>query len=314
MNPSFRAGALAGAIAGAFLAGGAVLLLRPRPGPDPVRPAPAPTASPERVTRLEEENLRLKEQLAEAKKAKPPVPAPEPKVDKAAVPPPDLKERFAGLAEKGLAAFQSPDLAEFLKTVKDAGRPAVDFLANILRSSASASERFLAAAILEGAADPSSASALAEAMKGDKDDMVRRMASHALAVLAVPDGETPLRAASTGDSDFGVRLNSAYGLAKLKQDDGLRILLGAYEAADTPVEYRLGILGGLADVAAPSTAPLFRRILADSKEAGYLLTAIHALEKMKDAESLPALRQLATSTQPDLVKQAASKAADSIQK
>lgn len=315
MNSSFRAGALAGAIAGAFLVGFLALFLRARAVPEEPRRAPAP-ASPvdPRIARLEEENRRLSDQVAELKSAKPVAPPVEAKVEKPAAPPPDFKDRFTALAEKGLAAFQSPDLAEFLKTVKESGRPAVDFLANVLRTSASAGERFLAAAILEGAADPSAASALAEAMKADKDDMVRRMASHALAVLAVPEGEKPLRAACTADPDAGVRLNSAYGLAKLKQDDGLRILLGAYEAADTPAEYRAGILGGLADVAAPSTAPLFRRILADSKEAGYLLTAIHALEKMKDVESLPALRQVAASTPSDLVKQAASRAADSIQK
>jgi hypothetical protein len=76
----------------------------------------------------------------------------------------------------------------------------------------------------------------------------------------------------------------------------------------------MAILGGLMDVAAPSTAPLFRRILQDSKDPGYLLVAIQTLGKMRDAESLPALQQVASSTQPDLVKQAAARAVESIQK
>ena len=185
---------------------------------------------------------------------------------------------------------------------------------DVLRTSASATERFLAAALLEGTADAAAVPALAEALKGDKDDIVRRMASHALAVLVAPAAEAPLRAAATGDADWGVRLNSAYGLAKLNHEDGLRILQQGYESPDTPAEYRPGILGGLADVAAPSTAPLFRRILGDTKDATYLLIAIHAVEKMKDAGSLPALQQLAQSSQPDLVKQAATKAIEAIGK
>jgi hypothetical protein len=35
---------------------------------------------------------------------------------------------------------------------------------------------------------------------------------------------------------------------------------------------------------------------------------------MKDSESIPALQQIANSTQPDMVKQAAAKAIDAIRK
>jgi hypothetical protein len=314
MNPTFRAGLLTGFIAGAALAGFAVLILRPHPLPEPARPALAQPPAEERVTRLQEENRRLSDQVAELKTAKPPAPVAETRVEKPATPPPDLKDRFVKLAGTGLAAFQSPEFEETLKAVKESGRPAVDFLTDILRTSASATERLIAAVLLERAGDASAVPALAEALKGDKDDIVRTMASHALALLGAPDAEAPLRAAATGDSNLGVRINSAYGLAKLKQEDGLRILMDAYGAADTPAEYRLAILGGLADVAAPSTAPLFRRILADSKEAGYLLTAIQALEKMKDTGALPALELFAASTQPDLVKQSAARAVESIRK
>jgi HEAT repeat protein len=172
----------------------------------------------------------------------------------------------------------------------------------------------MAAALLEGAGDPAAVESLAHVLKGDGDEMVRRMASHALAVLGAPAAEAPLRAATTEDADWGVRVNSAYGLAKLGKDDGLRILRESYESADTPAEYRLAILGGLADVAAPSTAPLFRRILADTKDASYLLVSIGALAKMKDTESIPSLEKVAGSTQPDMVKQAATRAIDTIRK
>lgn len=315
MNPAFRAGILAGFILGAAVTGFGFLLLRERAAPEPARPATP--AADDRVARLQEENRRLAREVEQLKVEKPAPPkakeekAPEPVPAPAA---PDLKPRFAKLVESGLAAFQSPDFGELLKTVKDTGKPAVEFLMDVLRSSASATERFLAAALLEGTADAAAIPALAEALKGDKDDIVRRMASHALAVLVAPAAEGPLRAAATGDADWGVRLNSAYGLAKLKHDDGLRILQQGYESSDTPSEYRFGILGGLADVAAPATAPLFRKILGDSQDATYLLLAIHALEKMKDAGSLPALQQLVASAQPELVKQAATKAIEAIGK
>jgi HEAT repeat protein len=313
VNSSFRAGLVAGFIAGAALAGFGVLLLRPISAPAAPRPVPPPLAADARATRLAEDKRPPAEQTVDWKVAKPSAPTPEPEARKVVPPSAGIKERFEKLVELGLTALQSPDTADLLKAVKESGKPALEFLMNVLRSSASASERFLAAALLEGAADPSSVPALAEALKSDKDDIVRRMASHALAVLGASEGEGALRAASIGDADWGVRVNSAYGLAKLKQDDGLHLLQAAYEGSDTPGEYRLAILGGLADVAAPSTAPLFRRILADSKDAGYLLTAIQALGKMKDADALPALQQISSSTQPDLVKQAAARAVQSIQ-
>src|SRR5262249_6958411 len=135
-----------------------------------------------------------------------------------------------------------------------------------------------------------------------------------LAVIGTSAAEAPLRAATVDDPDWGVRLNSAYGLAKLGREDGLKLLKDGYESAETPAEYRLPILGGLAEVAAPATAPLFRKILADTKDPAYLLMSIGALEKMKDAESLPALQRIADSTNPPMVKQAASKAIDAIRK
>ena len=226
----------------------------------------------------------------------------------------ELRDLFAKLSEAGLGAFRSPKFAETLETVKSSGKPAMEFLMNILRTSSSATERFMAAALMEGAGDPTAVESLAFALKADKDDMVRRMASHALAVLGAPAAEAPLRAATVDDTDWGVRVNSAYGLAKLQKEDGLRILRDAYESSETPAEYRLAILGGLADVAAPSTAPLFRRILSDTKDASYLLMSIGALEKMKDVESINALQQVVNSTQPEMVKQAATRAIESIRK
>jgi len=316
---SFRGGIAAGFIAGAFLASVVLLLTRPRPAPPAPEPAapPASAAMLDAAAALKEENRALKEKVAELEKAKAAAVAaaksdskPEPEKP----PGPDLKELFGKLAELGLGAFNSPKFKETLEAVKASGKSGIDYLANILRTSKSATERFMAAALLEGAGDASAIESLAHVLKGDGDDMVRRMASHALAVLGSPSAEAPLRAATTEDADWGVRVNSAYGLAKLGKDDGLRILRESYESSETPAEYRLAILGGLADVAAPSTASLFRRILADTKDASYLLVSIGALGKMKDAESIPALEKIAGSSQPEMVKQAATRAIETIRK
>jgi HEAT repeat protein len=308
---------LAGFVGGAFLMAVATFLLRPRELPAAPAQVNVLTALSQTQIRLAEENRRLQGQIAilEQSKSAPPV---TPKKDETAPAPkpagPELKDLFAKLAELGLGAFQSPQFGKTLEEVKAAGKPAIEFLANVLRTSASATERFMAAALLEGAGDPAAIDSLALALKGDKDDIVRRMASHALAVMGAPAAEAPLRSATVDDTDWGVRVNSAYGLAKLQKEDGLRLLRDSYESTETPPEYRLPILGGLADVAAPSTAPLFRRILADTKDATYLLMSIGALQKMKDTESIPALQQIANSTQPDMVKQAAAKAIDAIRK
>ena len=316
MNTSFRIGLLPGLIVGVFVTAIVAIVTRPRPEPVPA-PSPATAALLDATTALKEENRVLKERIAELEKPKAAVPAQEKKEEKPAAESPaapEIKDLFAKLAELGLGAFNSPKMKEFVDSVKAGGKPALDFLANVLRTSKSATERFMAAAVLEGVGDPAAVDALAFALKGDGDDMVRRMASHALAVMKSPSAESPLRAATADDTDWGVRVNSAYGLAKLGRDDGLQILQKAYESTETPAEYRLAILGGLADVAAPSTAPLFRRILSDTKDASYLLVSIGALEKMKDGESIPALERVAGSTHPDMVKQAATKAIDSIRK
>ncbi|HEV3026514.1 MAG TPA: HEAT repeat domain-containing protein, partial [Planctomycetota bacterium] len=227
-------------------------------------------------------------------------------------PPAGIGELFSKLAELGLAGFRSPKFAETLEAVKKGGTASLEYLSKVLRTSTSAPDRFFAAALLEGAADPAGLPGLVEALKGDGDEMVRRMASHAIAVLGAPEGAAALREAASGDPDWGVRVNSAYGLAKLQQEDGLKILREAYESSETPTEYRLAVLGGLADVAAPSTAPLFRKILTDTQDVSYLLASIGALEKMRDTEALPALENLAGSSSSQIVKQAALKAIGAI--
>ncbi|HVE42161.1 MAG TPA: HEAT repeat domain-containing protein [Planctomycetota bacterium] len=319
MNASFRNGMVAGFILGAALMAFAALLLKPR------HEVESPPAVAVATRTLEDdpltvENKKLqaridqleKERDAAAKKKKEENPAQEP--PPAAKETVDYHELFANLSELGLAAFGNPKFKAALEAIKAAGKPGIEFLTETLRKSKSASERFLAAALLEGAADPSSVDALALALKNDDDDIVRRMASHALATMGAASAETPLRAATAEDKDWGVRVNSAYGLAKLGKEDGLKILKDSYESADTPPEYRLAILGGLADVAAPSSAPLFRKILADTKDASYLLLSIGALEKMKDAESISALQAIVNSTQPEMVKQRAAKAIETIRK
>jgi hypothetical protein len=315
VNASFRSGLLAGFVSGAALTALAFLALRTSP-PAVVPPVPAAPAVDRAVPPREEQRTPAAVKT-DPEKPRPPAPPPSSKEEKPKAEAPeasDVGDLFAKLVESGLAGFRSPKFAQALEAVKKGGKVSIDFLANILKVSSSATERFFAAALLEGAGDPGALPGLAAALKNDSDDLVRRMASHAVAMLGTPDAEGPLREAATGDSDWGVRVNSAYGLAKLKNEEGLRILQDAYESPKTPAEYRLAVLGGLADVAAPSTAPLFRKILTDTQDTSYLLASIGALEKMKDSEALPTLQQLAESSPSQIVKQAAARAVDAIRK
>src|SRR5262249_48014977 len=205
---TFRGGLVAGFIAGAFLAAVVVLLVRhPTEAPaPPSAPASATAALLDAAAALKEENRVLKEKVAELEKSKaaagaPPKQEPKPEAEKSKRP--EVKELFANLAELGISAFNSPKFKETLDAVKEAGKPGIEFLANVLRTSKSATERFMAAALMEGAGDAAAVESLALVLKNDGDDMVRRMASHALAVLGAPAGEAPLRAATTEDADWG---------------------------------------------------------------------------------------------------------------
>ncbi len=301
-------GFLLGVVATAAITGARRLDVPP-PVPPPARavtPAPAPPSEA-----LAQENRKLREELAELRKAAVPASPPE---RPAAKPAPDFKAKFAEFADQGFAAFQSPEFGEFRDQLKSAGTDGTRFLMEALRSATTAGERFLAAALMESLKDASALPALVEALGKEEDLLVRRMISHAMAVLGTDAAEAPLRRAMTADADLGVRVNSAYGLAKLGREDGRRMLEEAYLSAGTPPEYRVPILSGLVDVAAPASAPIFRRILTDTKELSYLLLAITALGKMKDTDSLASLQTLSVSDSPETVRQAAKKAIDEIRK
>jgi HEAT repeat protein len=262
--------------------------------PEPVRETPEPAAGP--VTS----------------------PTPSPKVESAPAPAAspafDFKTSFAALAKKGLAGYGSKEMQELADSAKASGKSGIARVVDQLQNSTSSQERFLAAALLEKIGDPSALPALDATLKNDSDLMVRRMASHAAAVIGTDAAAGVLRPAMTHDEDWGVRVNSAYGLAKLGQQDGLDTLVQFYTSPETPAEYSLAILGGLADVAAPTTGPLFRKVLADTTDPGYMLIAIGALEKMKDAQALPDLQRIAASAKSETIRQAAQRAIDNLGK
>ena len=297
------AGLLAGLALGGLIA--AAIVNRSASTPAAAKPAPDVEA---RLDAAKAEIARLSARVAELEKPPEETPPRSPAPAPQAAPEIRLGARFEALVEKGFAGMAGPAMRELLDAVKAGGAPAIAFLASRLREAPTSQERFLAAAALEGAGDPAAVPALSEALRKDPDDLVRRMASHAIAVIGAEGGEAPLRSAMTGDKDWGVRVNSAYGLAKLGRDDGLRMLEDSYASSGTPPEYRLGILAGLADVASPSTAPLFRRILSDTTDVSYLLTAVAALGKMKDAGSRAELERLAAAEGvPESVREAARK-------
>src|SRR5262249_25295125 len=119
---------------------------------------------------LEDENRRLQarvEELEDSVKTLTKAPKAEKKAAAETAPEKasgDYKALFEKLSELGLAAYGSGSFKDALDAVKSAGKPALEYLADILKTSKSATERFLAAALLEGAADPSSVDALAFAL------------------------------------------------------------------------------------------------------------------------------------------------------
>ena len=222
-------------------------------------------------------------------------------------------ERISALAEEGMAAVYGLKGRALAKEMKAGGAEARRVLAEILSQSESANERFTAAALMEFIGDPEGVPDLASAIRGESDLLVRRMIAHAIAVIGADTGVEALREAMASDGDWGVRVNSAYGLAKMGKEDGLNHLMVSYGSEETPAEARLAILGGLVDVAAPSSAPLFRRILSDTTDVSYLIASITALTKMKDVASIPDLERVVSSTLPETVREAAGKAILKIQ-
>ncbi len=226
---------------------------------------------------------------------------------------PDFKAAFNKLAEKGLQAAtgeEAGDLVELLE--KGRRQEALPFLAERLLRAEKVEERFLAALMLERLKDPAAVPALSESLKSEPEELARRMSAHALAIIGTDAAREPLRKAMAADKDWGVRLNSAYGLAKLGDGPGLQFLQDAY--ATGPAEYRVAVLGGLAEIAAPSTVTFFREILNDTTDATELILAINALAAMKDEGALPQLQRIAGSAASQGVRDAAAKAVAQIKK
>jgi len=313
--------AAVGVVAGAIV-GKSYRAYRPETAPKPVVAPPPPPANPPPPPAHDPEVDVLKRRIAEleaalaAKEAPPPPivpPAPPIETEKAIAA--KLAARFAALAEKGMGALGDPDFRDLAQDLKKAGAKAIEDLAKRLLTAESATERFLAGALMETMGDAAAIPYLSQALGKDEDLLVRRMTSHALAVIGTEPALGPLRAAMADDADWGVRVNSAYGVAKQGQADGLKLLEEAYSSTTTPAEYKLAVYGGLADVAAPTSAPIFRKVLAESTDLTYLFLSIRAVEKMKDAESVAGLNRIAGDAKyPANIREAAKKAAEAIAK
>jgi len=286
---------------------------------------PGPSLPSTRERGLEKELERLRARIAELEheRASLPQDAATPKNDNLGSVAPERPEEadppaaselagaFQDLSKKGLSGYQSKGFHELADQIAAAGAEGLTVLYGALAKGETSTDRFLAAALLEEIGDPAAIPALSEALRGDADDLVRRMSSHALAVIGTAAAADPLRLGMEQDRDWGVRVNSAYGLAKQGDERALRSMMAYYEDPSIP-EYRLAILGGLADVAASSSAPLFRKIVRESRDMSYLLVSIGALEKMKDVASLTDLQALLVSSTTQNVKEAAQKAIDAI--
>lgn len=274
------------------------------------------------LQRLAQENDRLKERVAALEKelaaARDGSPLPGPPKDPAAETRSgeELTALFREVAKGGLMALHSKgkDLGELVKSLKAMGPAGLALLSEWLASE-DTDERFLAAMMMDpsqgGMADPAHVPALVKALSGDESDLVRRMASHALAVAHNKDSLDALLNAMAGDKDWGVRVNSGYGVAKAGDPRGLEAMMTAYKNPDIG-QYKLAVLGGLMDVAAPSTAPFFRDILDHDTDMTALLYSIQAVQSMKDQGSLDSLKNLIFNAKDNSIKGAAKKAYNEI--
>ncbi|HEU4339600.1 MAG TPA: HEAT repeat domain-containing protein [Planctomycetota bacterium] len=319
MNRSLAFGMLIG-LAGGLIAGALIAkskapvtpspVVAPPPPPPPIVLSPAP--DPE-VAGLRAEVTELKAKLAAANK--PPPPPSSPGTSEADAAKPGWKEKLDELLKKGVTEYQGEAFHAMLAELKKLGKEGIDKLADRLLHAETGGERFLAAALLEELGDPSAIPALAQALQKDEDLLVRRMSSHAIAMIKNETGLPSLRTAMNSDSDWGVRVNSAYGVAKLGQADGVKMLEDAYNSTTTPAEYRLAVLGGLADVAAKSSAPIFKKILTESTDISALFVTIGAVQKMGDPAFVQDLNRIAGDAKYAAnIREMAKKAADALAK
>jgi len=288
----------------------------PSPPPlPPPPPAPKETAPDPEVEKLRTENAELKKKLEAKAKTEAARDDATTDFEKAQAAKPEWAEKLDALLKKGIAGYKSADFFALVGELKKLGKEGVDKLAEKLLRAESAGERFLAGALLEDLGDPAAIPALAKSLQQDDDLLVRRMSSHAIAMIKNEAGLTALRAAMSSDTDWGVRVNSAYGVAKLGQPDGVKMLEDSYLSASTPAEYKIAVLGGLADVASPSSAPVFRKVLGESTDVTYLFLVISAVEKLKDPSFVPDLNRIAGDAKYAAnVREMAKKAADGLSK
>ena len=328
MNKSLAIGLLIGA-AGGLIAGAIVAKSKAVSTPPPPTvvavPPPAPSPDPE----LKDEIARLRKRVAELEAAAapaPPPPPPAPPFGEAPAKPADpepakaesvakILEDFAKLGKKGLGAYMDPALKKLAERVKSGGPEALAAILDRLARAETGSERFVAAALLESVGNPEAFPGLSKAMMNDDDVLVRRMSSHAIAMIGTEAALAPLRGVMESTDDWGVRVNAAYGVAAQKQEDGVKWLVDFYEAESSPKESKGPVLGALASLGAPSTAPIFRALLKEATDVGYQLLAIGALEAMKDQASVAELTRISTtSTYSSNVREAAKKAVETLSK
>lgn len=311
MNRPFLLGFGSGIAVTALLGVGILLTRDSKPAPLPARPP----AEPEELVRLRKEAGELREKLAKRPEppAPPPAPVTPPQVAQAEDPAVDesFKEMQKIIQEKGFGALSDPRLGEVKKALDKSKAEAVRRLGEMLLHGKSAAERGIAAFFLASMDDPAAIGYLEKSLRDERDDFVRRCSSNVLARMEKPAANAALREAMQNDKDWGVRVNSAYGLAKNGDRDGLDTLVGYYDSQEAR-EFRVSILQAIADVAEPSTAPLFRKVLSQPSDSGLLLMAIPALGKMKDRESLPLLAAVIQDNPSESVTDAAKKAYNAI--
>ena len=271
----------------------------------PVPPAPVSTVGP-----------------SSAPKTPPPEPIrrtsiPPPAADTNPFPPPtpdESKILFRAVVPRTPAAFYTKDWEDLYRGYRAWGPDGIAWLQAVLRKEGYA-ERFLAAALVGALARsrPECLPILGEALAKDSDILVRRTVSASLSMdLRSPDVKPYLEKALEKDPDPGVRVNAAYGLAKMGRRDAVEGIVRTVEDPAVADVIRTSAFEALVDLADPSTAAMFRGHLKEDEEPSIFLASVQALRKMKDRESLPALKSLIETTKQGWIAREAKRAYNAI--
>ncbi len=234
-----------------------------------------------------------------------PDPAAEPATAAAPASPAADLARVLALADN-VTNLHAPAFYEQVAAFRALGPAGAEKLALALSEETSPIRRLFLTRLLSELRVFEAVSALAEAGE-DPDAMVRGEAVEGIARLEMSDTAPLLAEIFHRESDAGVKIRAAGGLARLGDRVAAEHLERSFFDPDAGEELRGMAFFRLVRAAQDLSAPFFRRVISDPIGRRFRIPAAEVLGRLRDAESLPALRSLLeeeTGVRRELVEQA----------